>query len=281
MKYIKFFLSVSFLVLIAANVILTGCGKNINLSDTGYTPGASVRNITEYKDAEISLGGFTNNAAKTKRYAYFSADKSVSYSTNSLLPDYMWYCFEKAFKNIGMRVNEADEAPSLYIIINEMLDTGIKFDLNLYKGDELLHAREVTVSMPEAPSAKEADPALLEKNAYNMMDSAFASVVNDPDFRKNIIKAPSGAKPASPEKKTAGTLVGIVKAVDVPGNEIIIGSGKIASMVNIGDTVYAVIDGQKIVMEINFPMQTIAKCKVCQKDIKNISKLQKGDMVYK
>ncbi len=267
---------VSFIIVSFA--VFAGCGRNIYLSDDGYNPGASVKNIKGYKNAQINLGSFQNYAAKSKRYAYFSADKSVSYKTNNLLPDYMWYCFKKAFEETGMKVNEIDEAPSLYLIINDINDTGVKCDINLYSMDDLEFIKEIVVNSPGAAGTAESSPEFLEQNAYSMMDAVIAAILNDKGFKNKVITRPAGV-PA--EKKIEGTLVGIVKAVSVGANEIIVSSGKIASMVNIGDTVYTVVDGTKIKMEVNFPMQTIAKCIVLEKDRKNIGKVKNGDMVYK
>jgi hypothetical protein len=277
MKHIRLLMPSLFTLLIVICSVFPGCGRNIRLSDDGYNPGTSVKNIKGYKDTQIYLGGFKNNAPKTKNYKYFSIDNSVSYSTNTLLPDYVWYCFKKAFAEIGMKVNELDEAPSLYLIINEINDTGLRCDINLYKGDDLEYVKELIVIMPAASGTADSDIAGLETNAYNMMDALIAEILKDKKFKTSLIKAP--ATPV--EKKIEGTLVGIVKAVDTAANEIIVSSGRIASMVNIGDTVYMAIDGVKISMEVNFPMQTIAKCKVFEKDRKNITKIKSGDMVYK
>lgn len=76
-----------------------------------------------------------------------------------------------------------------------------------------------------------------------------------------------------------GKLVGLVKSVDIAGNEIIVSSVVIGQLVNIGDTLYCVLDGVKINMEVTFPMQTIARCKIIDK--KNITKLKNGETVYK
>ncbi|MBN2401786.1 MAG: hypothetical protein JXN64_05255 [Spirochaetes bacterium] len=266
------------LLLIFAGVVVAGCGdRNIRLSDDGYNTGASLKNIKGYKDTQINLGSFYNNAAKAKRYAYFSTDKSVSYSTNSLLPDYMWYCFKKAFTEIGMLVNETDEAPSLSLIINDINDTGLKCDINLYKDDGLEYVKELIVTMPAVSGTADSDPTLLEKKAYDMMDAVIAALLNDKEFKTSLSKAPAVAV----DKKIKGTLVGIVKAVDTAANEIIVGSGRIANMVSIGDTIYAETDGGRINMEVSFPMQTIARCRILEKDRKSITKIQKGDMVYK
>jgi len=274
MKSIKNF--ILFLLLTPACLVIPGCGRNVYLSDNGYNPGAPVKNIKEYKDVQIYLGSFNNNAPNTRSYKYYSPDNSVSYSTSSLVPDYVYYCFKKAFTEIGMKVNELDEAPVIYLMINEIYGTGMKFDINLYRGDDLEYVKELAVTVPAVTGTTAVDPALLERNAYNMIDAAVALVLNDKEFKNKLIK-----KPADIEKKIEGTPVGIVKAVDVPANEIIVSSGKIASMVNIGDIIYIVINGVKISLEVNFPMQTIAKCKIIEKDRKNLTKLKNGDMVYK
>ena len=57
------------------------------------------------------------------------------------------------------------------------------------------------------------------------------SALNDENFKAKIAVTPSGI--SEPEKKVEGTLVGMVKKVNIATNEVIVGSGKIANMVNI------------------------------------------------
>ncbi|MBN2402753.1 MAG: ankyrin repeat domain-containing protein [Spirochaetes bacterium] len=80
-------------------------------------------------------------------------------------------------------------------------------------------------------------------------------------------------------KMNKGKLVGLIKSVDVKSNEIIVSSVVIGRLVNLGDTLYCVIDGDKINMEVTFPMQTIAKCKAAHK--KDVKKFIVGETVYK
>lgn len=268
------------LLIIALLFVVSGCSRNIKLSADKYTPDIAVKNIEPYKDAQIYLDGFVNNAGSTDRYAYYSLDESVNYETSDLIPDYLWYCFEKAFKQAGMKVNEKDDAPAFYMVINDMNDTSIRFDINIYKGDNLELAGELTATIPAASGNKEDDPSQLERNSYALVDAAVTAVLNDSGFRTSVAGTVPG-RPAPVEKKVNGEFIGIVKAVNPVSNEIIVSSGRIAYKVQIGDTVFIENDGGKINMDVSFPMQTIAKCKVKDKDRKNISKIKKGDKVYK
>ncbi|MCU0847451.1 MAG: hypothetical protein MUD12_06145 [Spirochaetes bacterium] len=56
----------------------------------------------------------------------------------------------------------------------------------------------------------------------------------------------------------AGQLAGRVR--EVKGSEIIVSSGRAAETMMMGDKIFIIIDGKKAVLEVKFPMQTIAKC---------------------
>ncbi|MBN2041747.1 MAG: hypothetical protein JW864_17050 [Spirochaetes bacterium] len=268
-----------FFFIITGCALLPGCGgKNIYLSSSNYTPHPKIVNLTEYKNAKIYIGGFSNNAGNTDRYNYYGPNSDATYETESLLVDYFWYCFVKAFKEMGISVNEDYDAPLLYLMLNSMTDEECTFDINLYKGDDLVFVKEFTVKIPPTdPESK--DLAVLERNAYKMINTAIAKILYDNNFKANVATSSSAA--VKPVKKTEGTLVGIVKKINAGSSEIIVGSGKLADMVNIGDTIYVVDRGKKIKMKVKFPMQTIATCTVIPADKKRIVRIKEGDMVYK
>jgi hypothetical protein len=179
-----------------------------------------------------------------------------------------------------MQVNESDEAPIIYLMINDLTDAEFRFDINLYRVGDLEQAKEMIVALPEASRDNNGDPVMLEKNAYEMIDTAITAILNDKDIKSSLVRT-HATTAAAAEKKAEGTLIGIVKTVNIAANEVVVGSGRIAYSVNIGDIVYAEADGVKISMEVNFPMQTIAKCRVLEKDKRNITKIKSGDKIYK
>jgi hypothetical protein len=77
----------------------------------------------------------------------------------------------------------------------------------------------------------------------------------------------------------AGQLIGKVR--EIKGGEIIVSSGRAAETMKMGDRVFVIIDGQKAVLEVKFPMQTIAKCAVAPASAKFRDRIAAGMPVFK
>lgn len=76
-----------------------------------------------------------------------------------------------------------------------------------------------------------------------------------------------------------GALIGRIGSVSRSNKEIIINieSGKTLKM---GDEVYVRADGDLLVMEVTFPMQTTSRCKLLKNYSKSIKNIKKGMNVY-
>jgi hypothetical protein len=71
------------------------------------------------------------------------------------------------------------------------------------------------------------------------------------------------------------------KVYKIVGNEIIIASRKAGTSLHIGETVYLLIDGKKVFLEVIFPMQTVSKCKVKKESAKSFESIRTNMEVYK
>jgi hypothetical protein len=82
-------------LLFAASII--GCGaRAVNIPLTNYKP-MLTGDYDVYKGQRVYLMNFENQAGDTSMWAYSSPDKKFSYSNDSLLENYFWYAFERAF----------------------------------------------------------------------------------------------------------------------------------------------------------------------------------------
>ncbi|MCU0848762.1 MAG: hypothetical protein MUD12_12825 [Spirochaetes bacterium] len=110
-----------------------------------------------------------------------------------------------------------------------------------------------------------------EKLPVNKFDKSFR--------RQNVL-----ARIVGLQKGPAGVDLGkqlIGKVREIKGGEIIVSSGSAAETIKMGDRVFVIIDGQKAVLEVKFPMQTIAKCAVAPASAKFRDRIAAGMPVFK
>jgi len=71
------------------------------------------------------------------------------------------------------------------------------------------------------------------------------------------------------------------KIYKITGKDIIIASRNPGNVLKIGEQVYVLIDGQKVLLEVTFPMQTVAKCRLHVKSAQFRDRIIANAEVYK
>lgn len=190
-------------------LFLVACGgasSKILIKNGKYTPSFRSGDYSRYKGKKLILAGFTNQAGNTKAWSYNSADNKYMYEGDAQLESYYWYCFQKAFRHIG--VNIVDYAYSGYrghhywgwgyapppdyaratrgvpefgLTLTSLTDQEFSFKVYFYKNGETKLEKDFTVKMNAAGTDNVAD---LEKRSYRLVDLAFTTIMKDKDFQK-------------------------------------------------------------------------------------------------
>jgi uncharacterized protein YceK len=196
-------------------IFLAGCGaasSKIMMKQGKYTPSFSSGDYSRYKGKKLIVAGFTNQASNTKAWSYNSADSKYMYEGDAQLESYYWYCFQKAFRHIGVNVVDygyaggprpygyhygwgygygyapppeqaraAKGVPEFGLTLTSITDQEFSFKVYLYKNGETKLEKDFTVKMGAAATDNVAD---LEKRSYRLVDLAFTTIMKDKDFQK-------------------------------------------------------------------------------------------------
>jgi hypothetical protein len=192
-------------------LFLTGCASStkITMTQEKYAPSFRANDYSRYKGKKLAIASFYNQAQNTKAYNYFSADKKYVYEGNATLENYYLYCFQKAFRHIGVSLVDytydnnnryhhghrygwwgapgpgAFKAPrgvaEFQFVLLSLNDQEFKFKALLFKDGEAKFDKDYTVTMAEAGTE---NAAQLEKRAYSLVDLAFTTIMKDRDFQK-------------------------------------------------------------------------------------------------
>jgi len=193
-------------------IFLAGCattgGTKVSMSYEKYTPSFRTADYRHMKGKRVVLASFHNQAQNTRAWSYQSVDSNYVYEGNAALDSYYWYCFEKAFKHIGVRIvdYETDErhyrryrhrygwsapgpgsyrapknVPEFQLILTSLTDQEFKFKVLVFKNGESRLDKEFSVKVP--PAGTDDIPAL-ERRAYRLADLAFTKIMKDRDFRR-------------------------------------------------------------------------------------------------
>jgi hypothetical protein len=194
-------------------LFLVGCAASskIMMTQGKYTPQFRSGDYSRYKGKKLILAAFTNQAANTKAWDYYSVDKKYMYEGDAQLESYYWGCFRKAFRHIGVnlvdyayagrgprpyhygwgwgygydRYPEAARAargvPEFALTMISLTDQEFSFKVYLYKNGETKLEKDFTVKA--APSKTE-NTAELEKRSYRFVDLAFTAIMKDKDFQR-------------------------------------------------------------------------------------------------
>ena len=210
---------INYVMCLVAALFLFGCagvgGIKVNMKQDSYAPAFRAEDYGRFKGKTVLIYNFTNNAANTKSWGYYSADKKVYYEAPVHLESYLWYCFQKAFQHAGMKVLDQSSYGGYYgqpynpfwwgygppppppqgqqalpkntaelqLVLNSMTDQECKFQVLVSKSGESKLQKDFTVTMP--PTASE-DKGELEKGAYRLVEQMVITVFKDKDFQKAL-----------------------------------------------------------------------------------------------
>ncbi|MDD5170851.1 MAG: hypothetical protein PHN75_18695 [Syntrophales bacterium] len=196
-------------VFLIAAMLLSGCagGTKIAVKQDSYAPTFKSGEFGRFKGKTVIMDNFMNSAANTKSWGYYSSDKKVYYEASTQLESYLWYCFQKAFQHVGMKVldqsyggyypygwwwgvpppppqvrpNVPKGTAEFQLVLTSMTDQECKFQVQVFKNGESKFQKEFTATM--SPAATE-DKGELEKRSYRMIDQMVVTVFKDRDFQK-------------------------------------------------------------------------------------------------
>jgi len=192
-----------------AGFFLAGCATTgqikVPVGHEKYAPSFRAADYGYFKGKKVVLAPFHNQAQNTKTWGYFSADNKYLYESNEHLQNYFWYCFQKAFRYIGVRVvdYQSDDRyyhhrywwgapdPAAYkapkgvaefqLILTSVTDQDFQFKVLVFKNGETKLDKSYGVKMPPPQTDRPAD---LEKRSYRLVDLAFTAIMKDADFRR-------------------------------------------------------------------------------------------------
>ena len=203
----------SIILVCIIGIFLTGCaaaGSKIMMKQGKYTPSFRSGDYSHYKGKKLILDAFTNQAGNTKAWSYNSADNKYMYEGDAQLEGYYWYCFQKAFRHIGVNIVDysygggphpygyhhgygwgyapppevaraARGVPEFALTLTSLTDQEFSFKVYVYKNGETKLEKDFTVKMSVASTENVAD---LEKRSYRLVDLAFTTIMKDKDFQR-------------------------------------------------------------------------------------------------
>jgi hypothetical protein len=180
---------IAFVPLIILILSLPACRDiEVMIQEDRYTPSFRSSEYSRYKGKSLYLSSFENKADNTFLWGYQSQDRQVTYKSQvSVLESFFWYCFEKAFRSIGMGVYEQGPPPAgvpeFRFTLISLHDQEFKYKVALFRNGFQLFEKNYTVTMP--PMGTENIPEL-EKRVYKLVDLAFTTILKDPEFSKNF-----------------------------------------------------------------------------------------------
>ncbi len=206
----KALFQVCYIVCLVSAFLLMGCaaGSKVTMKQENYTPGFRSADFGRYKGKTVILDNFINQAANTKTWGYNSADNKVYYEATTHLESYLWYCFQKAFQQMGMKVYDqtyggywhpyhpywwgaappppraqaaVKGATEFQLILTSMTDREAKFQVLLLKNGENKLQKDYTATVQPVSSQ---DANVLEKGAYKLVDQMITTIFKDRDFQK-------------------------------------------------------------------------------------------------
>ncbi len=174
-------------LLFACSAGLTG--PKIELK--GYSP-ALGGGLNVYSGKKIYLMNFDNQAQNTSIWYYYSPDKKFTYGGDSAIHNYFWHSFQKAMLNLGIEVSNVDRpdprAPGMWLTLKSITDKRFEVDVNLQKFSNPFFTKTYSVTAEPLPEAQR-KPEKLEKQAYDMTNRLFKTILTDPEFKNAYFKA--------------------------------------------------------------------------------------------
>lgn len=155
------------------------------VDDVRYKTVFNTADFDHYKGKSLYMPSFVNRATNTRMWYYYSAAGRVTYEGSRPLEHYLWYCFQKAFQQVGMKVyeyNAPKDVPEFRFEFYSFTDEEIVFKVDLLKGGVILFQKPFIAKL--LPILNQTDPVQLEMKAYELMDITITTILKDPDFKK-------------------------------------------------------------------------------------------------
>jgi hypothetical protein len=195
-------------------LFVAGCttvgSSKITMTQEKYSPSFRAGDYSRVKGKKLILSSFYNQAGNTKAWSYNSADNKYMYEGNTQLESYYRYCFQKAFRHIGVNLVDynygegprpynyhhrygwgyapppeatrtARGIPEFQLILTSMTDQEFRFKVLLFKNGETKLDKDFTVKMAPAGTDNMGE---LEKRSYRLVDFAFTTIMKDKDFQR-------------------------------------------------------------------------------------------------
>ncbi|MDD5169727.1 MAG: hypothetical protein PHN75_12975 [Syntrophales bacterium] len=178
--------SILFLIL-----LLTACASSSNLvSLNSYLPEFNA-DLSAYKGKRVYLMNFDNQDWNTTNFSYFSPDRQFTYSSNSLIHNYFWYSFERAFVSMDMLVSNAEKPDPagvpIWLTLKSITDDRYEVDVKIRIKENMIFIK--TYSMSGDPVAEgNRNPEFMEKRAYGMTNRLIQTILTDPAFKEAFFR---------------------------------------------------------------------------------------------
>ena len=175
------------LLMWAAAVARAGKKPHVMLDKDSYSPNLSGK-LEGYKNKEVFLADFENQAEDTRIWYYYSPDRNTTYEASPTLHSYLWYCWEKALWKLDLRRVYRDESPSgdipeLRLVFTAWSDRNFLCSVTILKKAAVVFSKSFDVKFDEpAPT----DTAQLEQRAYRQMDGIISTILSDDGVKKAL-----------------------------------------------------------------------------------------------
>lgn len=166
---------------------------NVSVSRDKYMPLLQSTMFPEYKGQIIIFDSIEIDAPEVTNFYYLNEDKTVGYTlfytSNGIqqpVVSFFWYALQKAFETIGIQVKESGlvkNAVRLNLKIMSLTDQKAIFKVSLLRNGYLIMQKDITV-IKKFPPTK--DISELSKRAYEYIDYIAASILSDPDFKREF-----------------------------------------------------------------------------------------------
>jgi hypothetical protein len=194
-------LAVVSMVSLLACVGATGCGQRIYLSSSEYVPGIHAGDFSPFRGKSVLMPSFSNRAENTSIFYWYGAE-GRRYG-GPVLTSFFWYVFKEDFNHIGVNVfDKGAPAGSPQLDVELVSLTESSFDLAVRLTPVQGQALRKNFHIAGPPVTGDDDYAL-KWRAYHMVDLAFASIIDDAEFRAAFVGVPPPAPQPAPTTSAA------------------------------------------------------------------------------
>lgn len=189
---------VSFIVCALLVIFIVGCAPMTNtivtLGRDNYVPQLNPNDYKQFHDKQILFHSIKDQSANTSNLAFYNPERTVGYSLYYKRPNegmaqpvvsFFWYALKKGFDHIGIIIEESSPIydAEMNMTFRSVTDREIKFHVLFTKLGKKFYEKTYSVKTPDVRTD---DAAVLEKQAYGMIDAMVKAIVDDPDFKRML-----------------------------------------------------------------------------------------------